>query len=122
VNETITFNAASSYDPNGGTIVSYEWDFGDGTTSDQQNPTHRYAQEGSYTVVCVGNFSNQETAKSLDIAVDVKGGGIMGQASAARQAIAKALVEHNKKLKETFLNYDSINGVVFKIIMICYLT
>ncbi len=47
-----------------------------------------------------------DSTKSLDISVNVKGGGMMGQASAARQAIAKALVEYNKKLKETFLNYD----------------
>jgi parallel beta-helix repeat protein len=31
-------------------LASWEWDFGDGTTSDQQNPTHVYAREGSYTV------------------------------------------------------------------------
>jgi len=47
-----------------------------------------------------------DSAKSLDIIVNVKGGGMMGQASAARQAIGKALVGHDKKLKETFLNYD----------------
>lgn len=47
-----------------------------------------------------------DSAKSLDIFVNIKGGGIMGQASAARQAIAKALVLYDKKLKETFLNYD----------------
>jgi hypothetical protein len=27
VNQTITFNATTSYDPSGGTIVEYEWDF-----------------------------------------------------------------------------------------------
>jgi len=47
-----------------------------------------------------------DSAKSLDISVNVKGGGMMGQASASRLAISKALVEYNKKLKETFLNYD----------------
>lgn len=45
-------------------------------------------------------------AKDLNIDVTVKGGGVFGQASAVRQAIAKALVEHNKSLKEVFQNYD----------------
>lgn len=30
--------------------VSWLWNFGDGTTSTQQNPTHTYANPGSYTV------------------------------------------------------------------------
>lgn len=45
-------------------------------------------------------------AKDLDIDVTVKGGGVFGQASAVRQAIAKTLVEYNKNLKEIFQNYD----------------
>ncbi|MFH1637458.1 MAG: 30S ribosomal protein S9 [Candidatus Woesearchaeota archaeon] len=44
--------------------------------------------------------------KNIDITVNVKGGGVFGQASAVRQAIARALVENNKTLKEKFLSYD----------------
>jgi hypothetical protein len=33
-----------------GTIVSWFWNFGDGNTSDEQNPTHRYRLRGTYTV------------------------------------------------------------------------
>jgi len=34
-----------------GTIpMTYEWDFGDGVTSTEQNPTHTYLQRGTYTV------------------------------------------------------------------------
>lgn len=33
-----------------GDIVSYHWDFGDGSTSDLQNPTHIYFRDGKYTV------------------------------------------------------------------------
>jgi Zn-dependent metalloprotease len=41
----------TSTDPNGaGDIVSWLWDFGDGNTSTQQNPSHTYAAEGTYTV------------------------------------------------------------------------
>ena len=30
--------------------TTYEWDFGDGNGSTEQNPTHTYAQDGTYTV------------------------------------------------------------------------
>jgi len=34
-----------------GVIESRSWDFGDGNTSEEQNPTHTYASPGTYTVV-----------------------------------------------------------------------
>jgi gliding motility-associated-like protein len=34
----------------GGTINSYDWDFGDGTVSSIENPSHTYAGPGIYTV------------------------------------------------------------------------
>lgn len=46
------------------------------------------------------------TAKKVDIAVRVTGGGLMSQTEAARLAIARALVEKDSKLKEIFLDYD----------------
>lgn len=33
--------------------TSYSWDFGDGTTSTEQNPVHTYAAGGSYTVTLI---------------------------------------------------------------------
>lgn len=33
-----------------GNIAAWRWDFGDGTTSNQQNPTHAYDSAGTYTV------------------------------------------------------------------------
>lgn len=48
----------------------------------------------------------EDTASKVDINVNVIGGGWQGQTEAARSAIARALVEHNKKLKKTFLDYD----------------
>jgi len=49
-----------------------------------------------------------EVVTGLDIDVNVRGGGIMGQADAVRTAIAKGLVEltNDGSLRETFLEYD----------------
>ncbi|MBI4743552.1 MAG: PKD domain-containing protein [Actinobacteria bacterium] len=33
-----------------GTIIEYLWNFGDGSTSTEQNPTHTYTNLGTYTV------------------------------------------------------------------------
>ena len=48
-NETITFDATGSSDPDGD-IVSYDWDFGDGETGTGNITTHAYAAIGIYTV------------------------------------------------------------------------
>jgi len=47
--ETVTFNATTSYDPDG-TIVSYAWDFGDTATGTGSIATHSYVDDGTYTV------------------------------------------------------------------------
>jgi PKD repeat protein len=45
----VTFSSAGSSDTDG-TIVSYDWDFGDGTAhSNVDNPTHTYTAAGSFT-------------------------------------------------------------------------
>jgi len=49
VTEVIYFNASTSYDPDG-VIVSYFWDFGDGTNTTGVTTSHSYAENGTYTV------------------------------------------------------------------------
>jgi len=39
--DLVTFNGSNSYDPDG-TIVSYQWDFGDGTTAEGKIVSHRF--------------------------------------------------------------------------------
>lgn len=46
----ITAFKDNSVPPAGTTVKSWLWDFGDGKTSAQQNPTHTYATAGDYTV------------------------------------------------------------------------
>lgn len=49
-----------------------------------------------------------DIAKKVNIKVNMRGGGYMGQAMAARLAIARGLVKFSRseKLKRTFLDYD----------------
>lgn len=54
-------------------------------------------------IVLAGKFTSQ-----VDIYVETSGGGIMGQASAARTAVARALIEWtgSEELKKLYLDYD----------------
>jgi len=51
VNQTVTFDASSSYDPDG-YITNYEWDFGDGniTSTTKEIIMHSYSSTGDYMV------------------------------------------------------------------------
>jgi PKD repeat protein len=49
VGSPVTFDGSGSSDPDG-TIVSYDWDFGDGNASTKVAPNHTYAVAGTYTV------------------------------------------------------------------------
>lgn len=49
VGETVTFDASTSYDPDG-SIISYLWDFGDGSAGNGVTTSHVYGAGGTYTV------------------------------------------------------------------------
>ena len=48
----------------------------------------------------------EEIANTVDINVKVIGGGMSGQADAARLAIGKCMAAFNKKLEKIYLTYD----------------
>ncbi len=49
-----------------------------------------------------------DIAKTVDVDLRVMGGGVSGQADAARLAVARALVEYDHKLKNVFESYDRL--------------
>lgn len=65
--DVITFTDSSYYDA---PIITWEWRFGDGNTSMDQNPTHIYTSEGQY-IVCLkiidGNNCESEICSTLNI-------------------------------------------------------
>ncbi|MFF2147537.1 collagenase [Kitasatospora sp. NPDC058190] len=48
----------------GGSITAWHWTFGDGSTSDQQNPAHTYAAAGTYTVALTVTDNTGRTAST----------------------------------------------------------
>ncbi len=66
-NYTVDFTDTS--DPGDADIVSWEWDFGDGDTSNSQNPTKTYSSEGHYTPKLT--VEDENSKRSSAVAADL---------------------------------------------------
>lgn len=65
----VSFSSAGSTDP-GGSIASYAWDFGDGGSSSQANPTHTFSAPGNYVVtLTVTDNQGAQTVNTVPLAV-----------------------------------------------------
>jgi PKD repeat protein len=58
-------------DKSEGEITSWDWDFGDGETSREQHPQHRYKEPGKYVVVLwvEGPHGKSRLSKVWDVAL-----------------------------------------------------
>ena len=84
-NESITFNASSSYDPDG-TITKYEWDWDNNGVYDEAHSsptaTHSWTRKGSYPVAlrvtddgnAQGTIIKTVNVSSINIIIDINGG------------------------------------------------
>jgi PKD repeat protein len=75
INEIVTFNDSTSYDPDG-SIVSYNWSFGDvnSTNTTVSTITHSYASVGEYTVnltVTDDEGATNKTSRVIKVFPDV---------------------------------------------------
>jgi cytochrome c len=65
----VSFSSAGSEDPEG-TDVTYAWDFGDGGTSTEANPTYTFTQNGQYNVqLVVTDETGKEGVANLTVTV-----------------------------------------------------
>ena len=64
VGQSVAFTDESLYTP-----TYWHWDFGDGSTSNEQNPNHAYSAAGTYTVVLVVRNAGGTDAKSATVVV-----------------------------------------------------
>jgi gliding motility-associated-like protein len=67
--EEITFSDQSVLDPNAGVITDYTWDFGNGQASTDANPSHTYADPGTYEVTYAIYTSGQCTDTITDTVI-----------------------------------------------------
>lgn len=67
---TVSFTDAST-----GLVSSWAWDFGDGETSTDQNPTHQYSSPGDYDVslTVTGPGGSDEAAAQVTVSATVSG-------------------------------------------------
>jgi len=63
--DRVRFDSSTSSDPEG-LGLSYDWDFGDGSTSDQANPNHVFEDRGEYNVVLKVTDSHGQTQQTTE--------------------------------------------------------
>lgn len=89
--QTVLFNSSRSYDPDGDAF-QVNWDFGDGVTSDQANPSYSYDEPGVYQAKLTLNDRITEKETEAIIPVIVEGSPI------ARMNIADTTICVNSAL------------------------
>jgi PKD repeat protein len=63
--QNVVFTDAST----GGAVDTWAWDFGDGSTSTVQNPTHAFASAGTFTVSLMVTNGGGSDSASMDVTV-----------------------------------------------------
>ncbi len=78
VDEPVQFRDTTA-SPQGGSIESRSWDFGDGTTSNERNPAHTYTETGTFTVTLtvVDSFGQSDSqSRELEVSTAVTSGSV----------------------------------------------
>ena len=70
---TVTFSSAGSLDPEG-SILTYEWAFGDGNASDSANPSHTYTEPGDYVATLVVLDAEGNVSEPAQVSIRVQKG------------------------------------------------
>ena len=92
VGAPVQFDGSLSSDD--GTIASYEWDFGDGSTGSGVDPAHAYAADGTYTVtLTVTDDGGASDTDTTDVTVGVGNQPPLADASGPYSGAVNAPVE-----------------------------
>ncbi|MDJ0807552.1 MAG: PKD domain-containing protein [Gammaproteobacteria bacterium] len=67
----LSFDGSGSFDPDGGAITDYAWDFGDGNTGSGAQPSHTYASAGTYTVSLVVTDDDGQVSDAAQTSAEI---------------------------------------------------
>jgi PKD repeat protein len=103
--DTVQFNNYSN-DPGGASFTTTSWNFGDGTTSQDWNPTHRFTHDGNYTVQLnettidgrTGSISKQVQVRTHDVMITKF---VVPQSAKAGQTRSITVDINNQRYPET---------------------
>lgn len=113
-NDSISFtNLSSNYE-------SVFWDFGDGITSTDENPTHKYTLNGSYTVIltAINNTACIQDTQTISITVNINT--VIDELKVPNQLlyVTDVLGRKTNPTKNVPLMYRYDDGTVKKMIVI----
>jgi PKD repeat protein len=74
--------------------ITFEWDFGDGTTSTENSPVHTYDSAGVYTVLLEITTATGCTS-SFEVTIDLHNSGFTGDATSSAIQLSTATEEAN---------------------------
>ncbi len=107
-----------AYDPENNGITSYQWDFGDGATSSDFQPQHKYTVDGDYTVQFtvttadgrVGSTSQVIRVQTHDVAITKLTLPKSARAGQTHQIIVKVTSKRYAEEVEVFLSKGTAQG------------
>lgn len=103
----VTFTSTST------NATTYAWDFGDGKTSTEQNPTHTYDVFGKYTVkLAVTGESGSATSLPDELTLAKSSKVVLDGAFADWADVPDAIVssgDEGKSIKKIKVDYDALN-------------
>jgi len=98
----ITFNGTNSFDLDG-SIVSYNWNFGDGTSGTGASSTHVYSTNGNYTVTLTVMDNESRTGSDTTYANISE----FSQIKTSSEILGYLESKYGISLDELFYSYDS---------------
>ncbi|MFA5415070.1 MAG: DUF2341 domain-containing protein, partial [Methanoregula sp.] len=116
LSHTIRFTDTSANYP-----VAWNWNFGDGGTSTEQNPVHTFAADGNYTVTLIATNeygSNTETIRDFTVetpvvaVVTVSPASVQLNVSETRQFTAVLLDQRGNTMTNTSVTWSSSDETV----------